>query len=307
MTKRLIDSNYKVLTEEERKKEWEEVEQLVLQYQKYREDPELCYLSQEASQELLMRFQNLFKKYISLIKYGQIDFFDVEMKEFIVLFMDDYSLKKALRRKKQSPEFKTKIYERFGFITKTYGTLPEEDIVSDLYMCFLNVARRYKQIGKNFCAYLYNVYRHEVARHIKNYTKNPASISYKNYKYEDCLNGEVDAKLDIAYEDNYYESLTGLPDKTWINGQSCSEAFSHLTNLQRKILIKYYMEDYNDKQISELTGSHINTINHRRREALDKLCKELGVDRKSVKRSRKSGKFAGVPNELKNKNNKLKK
>ena len=82
MTKRLIDSNYKELTEEERKKEWEEVEQLVLQYQEYREDPELNYLSKEASQELLVRFQNLFKKYISLIKYGQIDFFDTEMKEF---------------------------------------------------------------------------------------------------------------------------------------------------------------------------------------------------------------------------------
>ena len=65
MTKRLIDSNYKVLTEEERKKEWEEVEELVLQYQKYREDTELNHLSKDASQELLIRFQNLFKKYIS--------------------------------------------------------------------------------------------------------------------------------------------------------------------------------------------------------------------------------------------------
>lgn len=297
MKKRLIDSNYKVLTEEERKKEWEEVEELVLTYQKYKDDLENKHISQDASKELLIRFQNLFKKYISLIKYGQIDFFDVEMKEFIVLFMDDYSLKKALRRKKQSPEYKAKIYERFGFITKTYGQLPEEDIVADLYMCFLNVARRYKQIGKNFCAYLYNVYRHEVARHIKNYTKNPASISYKNYHYEDCLNGKTDAKLDIAYEDNYYESLTGLPDKTWIDGQSCSDVFLKLSNLQRKILIKYYMEDFNDKQISELTGSHINTINHRRREALDIICKELSVDRAEVKRSRKSGKLAGLKKE----------
>lgn len=285
--------NFYDISDEERKKEWEEVEQLVLQYQTYI-DSEKKNLSKAAAEELIIRFSNLFKKYITLIKYGQIDFEDKEMKEFLVLFMDDYNLKKALRRKRCSADYKMQIYKKFNFIVETYGKLNEEDIMSDLYLCFLNVAKRYKQIGKNFCAYLYNVYRHEVARHIKKFTKNPLNIGYKNFQYEDCLNGESDAKINESYEDNYYESLTGLPDISWINGQSCSDEFNCLSPLQRKILIKYYMEDFNDKQISEITGSHINTVNHKRRVALDKLCEAMNVERSQIKRSRKSGKTAGI-------------
>jgi RNA polymerase sigma factor (sigma-70 family) len=282
------------LTEEEKKKEWDEIEQLILTYQTQFNGEE-SNEAKEAGNILINRFSPLFKKYITLIKYNQIDFEDFEMKQFVWLFMDDYNLKKALGRKKQSTEHKSQIYKKFNFVIETFGQLSEEDIISDLYMCFLTVAKRYKQTGRNFCAYLYNVYRHEVARHIKKHIKNPLNIQYKNLKYEDCVNGEHDIHIDLTYEDNYYESMTGLPDHTWIAGQSCGEAFAELTPSQRKILIKYYLEDWNDRQISENTGSHINTVNQKRRDALDQLCKTLNIPKSELKRNRKSGKKASLP------------
>ena len=134
-----------------------------------------------------------------------------------------------------------------------------------------------------------------VLKNIKKIINNPLSIQYKNYQYEDCINGNKDVHIDISYEDNYYESSTGLPDLTWISGQSCSDIFNKLTPFQRKILIKYYLEDWNDRQIAENMGAHINTVNQKRRDAIDLLCTEMGISKEMLKRSRKSGKKASLP------------
>lgn len=171
-------------------------------------------------------------------------------------------------------------------------------MLSDLNMCLLVLAKRYKNVGKNFCAYVYNCFRYELARHIKKFIENPLSIWYKNYQLEDWMSKEGDTNKSIEYKDNYYESLTGLPDFTWINGQSCGDIFNCLSTFQRKILVKYYLEDWNDRQIAENLGAHINTVNQKRRDAIELLCEELGMNKDSIKRSRKSGKKASLPTRL---------
>lgn len=290
--------NLELEEESKKKEEWDEIENLVLDFQKqFKEDStkEEKEYAKVCGDLLIAKFSPLFKKYLTLLKYTHIDFTDKEMKEFIVLFIDDYELKKALYRKKINATNRAEVYQKFNFVIETYGKVAEEDIVADLHMCFLTLAKRYKAIGKNFCAYVYNTYRHEVARHIKKFINNPLSIQYKNYQYEDCINGDKDVYIDISYEDNYYESSTGLPDLTWIQGQSCSEIFNKLTPFQRKILVKYYLEDWNDRQIAENMGAHINTVNQKRRDAIDLLCEEMGINKNTIKRSRKSGKKASLP------------
>ena len=269
-------------------REWNEIEELVLNYQNYLvlKDKEQAV---NPSFELLERFSPLFKKYLALIKHNQIDFNDMEQKSFVSLFMDDKILRRMLNRKVTPNSYKSDIYQKSNFIKETYGVNNEEDIMYDLYICFLNVARRYKQIGKNFCAYLYNVYKHEVARFIKAYIKNPLSVPYKNFQYEDFINGSEDALIIEEQEGSYYESLTGLPDISWILGETCSNDFLFLTPLQRKIIIKYYLEDWSDRQIAESMGIQTSSINSKRREALILLCQHFDVDPSSLKRMRKSG------------------
>ena len=269
-------------------REWNEIEELVLNYQNY-----LTLINKEEvinpAFELLERFSPLFKKYLALIKHNQIDFNDMEQKSFVSLFIDDRILRRVLNRKVTPNSYKPDIYQKSNFIKETYGTNYEEDIMYDLYICFLNVARRYKQIGKNFCAYLYNVYKHEVARFIKAYIKNPLSIPYKNFQYEDFINGSEDTLIIEEQNSSYYESLTGLPDTSWILGETCSNEFLLLSPLQRKIIIKYYLEDWSDRQIAESMGIQTSSINSKRREALNLLCQHFNIDPSSLKRMRKSG------------------
>ena len=270
-------------------REWNEIEELVLTYQKYLNSENEKYKCNEAANELINRFGPLFKKYILLIKHNQIDFNDMEQKSFVSLFMDDRMLRRVLNRKVTPSSYKSEIYQKSNFIKETYGSNSEEDVMYDLYICFLNVARRYKQVGKNFCAYLYNVYKHEVARFIKAYIKNPLAIPYKNFQYEDFINGTEDEFMQEEQEDSYYESITGLPDLSWILGDTCSMEFLFLSPLQRKIMVKYYLEDWSDRQIAESLGVQTSSVNGKRREALNILCEYYDIDPKTLKRMRKSG------------------
>ena len=87
----------------------------------------------------------------------------------------------------------------------------------------------------------------------------------------------------------------GLPDYTWINRDNCSNLFLEFTPYQRKILIKYYLEDYNDRQISEIFGTNIGVINSKRRSAIDRLCEITGIDKDELPRKRKSGRKTNLP------------
>lgn len=283
-----------------RLKEWQEIEDYVIQYQRqFQEDatPEEIEIAKIAGNNLLEKFLPLFKKYSALLTTGQIDWNDKEMKLFVCNFINEKNLQKALKRKKQKATYRNDIYVKFNFIKETYGSLTEKEIISDLQTLLLTIAKRYKQMGRNFCSYVYNAYRFEVCRFIKNFIKDPINITYKNLEYEDCINGETDFNIESSYEDNYYEDLTGIPNSDWVHGNSCSDIFSNLTPLDRKILIKYYLEEWKDKQIADEFGMHINTVNQRRRSAAKKIAENMGVNLEDIKRTRKSGKKAILPTE----------
>lgn len=306
LANKLVDkAGAEELTDEEkrakREKEWADIEHLVSVYQ-MQFQPDVTEhpvnKSKDAAGELIKKFYPLFKKYLVLLKTGQIDFNDTEMKMFVASFIDEDSLKKALRRRKQRTLFRQQIYQRFNFIKETYGSLPEDEIKIDIEMIFLEMAKRYKVMGRSFCGYLYNSFRYEVSRHIKKFTRNPLNIHYRNCEYEDYMKSTNDEEASFeedCLEDKFYENSVGIPDLSWISGTNCSDIFQCLTPLERKLLVKYYMEEWNDRQIAEEFSIHINTCNQKRRQAVAKLAAALGIHEEDIKRNRKSGKKAVVP------------
>lgn len=278
---------------EAKMEEWDDIENLVLdykiQFEKENVSDEEKIKADNAALQLITRFNPLFKKYITLLKTGQIDFKDADIKTFVGTFIDDPRLHRALKRKKSRAEYRSDIYKKFNFVLETYGQVPEEDMLVDMQMLLLILAKRYKQMGKNFCAYVHNCFRYEVSRHIKKYIKNPINISYNNITYIDADNGSNDSDLNMIYEDLYYEPENGIPNASWINGNTCSDIFNCLSPLERKIIVKYYIEEFNDKQIADMLALHINTVNQKRRQAIMKIAKESNIDVESIKRNRHSG------------------
>lgn len=284
--------------EEKRQREWDEVEELIMIYKEQFEEgatSEIKLKSEKAALELLQRFSPLFKKYIRLLKGGTINYSDREMKMFVYLFIDDRDLHKELRKRKQNSSDKKSINQKFNFVRQTYGSLQDEEIERDLSVLFLTLARRYKQKGRSFCGYLYNSFKFEVARYIKKYIKDPINISYKISEYKENMNGEIDENINDFYEDNYYENNLGLPNKEWLTGNACSEMFDNLTNLERSIIVKYYLEEWNDRQISIPLGISISTVNQIRRSATSKIAENLGRNEDDVIRRRKTGIKLSLP------------
>jgi len=279
-----------------RKNEWEEIDDLVFLYQKqYKEDAteEDKVAAESAATILLEKFYPLFKKYLTVIKTGQINFDNAEQKLFVLLFMDAPELKRALYSKEKiDRNTKSIIFQKFNFIKETYGHNDDEEILTDLYMHFFVLAKRYKKMQRSFCCYVYNAFRYEVFRHIQKFTRNPANIHYRNIPYEECSSQnshELANNNEIDLEDKIYTNELGLPDLSWIQGLNCSGAFAVLTPLERKLISKYYLEFYTDRQIAKEYGLHINTCNMKRHQAVAKLAEALGVDKSTIKRSRNSG------------------
>lgn len=283
---------------QERLEEWAEIEVLVEVYQtQFKDNPSYQeeLKAQDAMFELLQRFQPLFRKYIILLRTGQINFKDKEMKLFIYSFLDSEKVKNEIKKPVIKNEYKREIYERFNFIKETYGTLSEEEILIDLEVIFMTIAKRYKQMGRSFCGYLYNSFRYEVYRHIKKFLRDPINIPYRHTQFEDFMATMDEDGFEEVYDDGFYEKNLGIPDMKWIAGESCGKQFEKLSNMERKLIIKYYLEDWNDRQISEEFGIHINTVNQKRRSAIMKIASELGMEEADIKRNRKSGKRAVMP------------
>lgn len=287
------DKNYS-----NRIKEWEIIEDAVFEFQKqFKYDTistEQLRKSKEAGNLLIEKFKPLINKYLILLTTGQINWDDKETKSFVSKFITNKELIAALKRKKQKAVYRKEIYKNFNFIKETYGSIPKKEICSDLQTFLLILARRYQDKGKNFCAYVYNSYKHEVCRHIKKFIQNPININYKNLEYQDFITGELDSDIEDAKED-IYESFTGIPNLNWITGNESSEIFNGISQLDRRILIKYYLEEWKDKQIAEYFGLHINTINQRRRKAAKQIAQNAKIDISAIKRTRKSGKKAVLP------------
>lgn len=278
----------------EKEAEWEETDNLVFVYQKAFKNgcSELdLKKSDEAATKLIKSFFPFFYKYLSVITTGNIAWNNVEQRIFVAHFMDSKDLRNKLYSKKRiDKDTKNIISQRFNFVRETYGQYEEENIMTDLYMLFFILAKRYKKTNRSFCCYLYNAYHYEVFRHIQHLLRNPLNIHYRNTSYENNVVSYATELKNVSYECDMNDLImtkdTGMPNVTWIFGQNCSEDFAMLTPLERKIIAKYYIEQKPDWVISKELGIHVNTCNIRRHKAINKLAKAKGIDPKKIKRCR---------------------
>lgn len=258
--------------------EWEEIENLVIDYQARfkNNNKKAVQKSQIAAEALIERFEPLFNKYLRVIKKNEINLIDRETKSFVLSFVD-----KSTRE--LFPLNKKEVVCKFKSIINIYGTLSEHEILSDQHEIFMKVLKRYKQVGRSFCGYLYNVYYHEMSRLIKKYVSTFASLDYKELKeYESIDELLIDYydKKEVLYLD-------------WISGSECAPVFKALSITDRKILIAYYLENKSDKQIGENFGIHINTVNQKRHKALLKLLDAMPNNKElKIVRSRKVNSFS---------------
>jgi hypothetical protein len=68
-----------------------------------------------------------------------------------------------------------------------------------------------------------------------------------------------------------------------------------MSPIDRLILSKYYLQNWNDGQIGQLLGMHSNTVNIKRKAILERFCNLIGRDPEDVKRYRRPGVKNAIP------------
>jgi hypothetical protein len=130
---------------------------------------------QDAAEELINQLSPYMIKFFKIIRLGVIDLNDRDSRRFISLFIDDYGARDKLKKKFQSRDARNEAYQAALMVQSMCSQIPAEDIVQELIVILLTLAKRFIKHRKkvNFCGYLYNGFRFELARRIKIITVDP--------------------------------------------------------------------------------------------------------------------------------------
>jgi RNA polymerase sigma factor (sigma-70 family) len=232
--------------------------------------------SEEAAQQLIDAFDPYLRKYTNLLKNNYVDLNNKDVRRFLLNFSRDREFKKNLMRHYQSSEVRAEAYKIVSLINKTCEVYTNSDIEHELIVILLVLAKRYKPEGKNFCNYVFQCFRYELARRLKYMTRDPIvyssrdMISYDDFEYIQESN-EVENNIALYTDDIMLNEMDDDLDFNWIKGYTCSECFCDLTTFERKLLVLTYQDNLTDVQISGKLGVHRHTVRNRRNRAIEKI------------------------------------
>jgi RNA polymerase sigma factor (sigma-70 family) len=243
------------------------VDQLVEKYQTGDKD---------AAEELINQMSPYMIKYFKIIRLGVIDLSDRDSRRFISLFIEKYEAREKLKMKFQSRDARNEAYQAALMVQSMCSQIPSEDIIQELIVALLTLAKRFTRHKKkvNFCGYLYNAFRFELARRIKSITIDPLThrsdfnLSYDDNEY---LNDEDSAGDEASYMTEPMMALEEDLGNSWQRGLTCSDTFADLTQLQRIILKLYYIDGESDTSIANRLNLHRNTVKSQRLKAKEIL------------------------------------
>lgn len=214
-------------------------------------------------------------KYFDLLRYGKVDFKNKDIRRFIALFVADSNVRKSLIPFYQYTDTKAAAMKVVERLVKRFEQVDDEDLLQDLRLILLQQAKRYENTGKaNFCGYLYNSYRFAV-------------LHYYKWLFEDLLHNErteltadvesIDESADVEvldewfFEDRYFEGEEEELGFDWIHNKTATFPFNRLSVYERTVLFLYYEKGMTDKEVSEITGFHQDTMFTHRKKIKAKL------------------------------------
>ena len=219
----------------------------------------------EAAEELVVHFSALFDEYLfALNQTDALSNHEPYLYTFFRKVLSDEEWDRFLGKTNYT------FAQRWEILKSSYQN--KEEMVTDLTESLLSLTLRYDGRGK-FKRYIVRALPYRFADLVfARYRKNLAPRK----KLSDFME-----KIKMPTDDlNVTEEM--LEDST---------VFSFLTERDRKILILYYAKNCPDKAVGEIMGLHINTVNQKRRQAVEKLRWKIGLYNGEIQvRHRKSGK-----------------
>jgi len=242
----------------------------------------------EAALLIVKAFSGYLTRFLSLVKYGYIDFGNYGHRQFISLFVRNRYERIRILSGINNDSTRRLVYETAAMVANQFKPYSKEDIWSELTTELLIMAKNYKNdLGYFFHTYVSKAFPFRIFKRLSVWINDVTNMIARNWDRPDMDTLEEDDFADGLIEDlDKEEPLLLIPDNSdevkldenWINGQTCSEAFSVLTPLERRVLIMYYQEGYTDREIGEQLGYRASSIQQIRSGAVSKLRKTQGMD-----------------------------
>jgi RNA polymerase sigma factor (sigma-70 family) len=252
------------LCDENKEPDYDIVDALVVRYQNG---------DKNAAEELIGQMAPYMIKFFKIMKLGIIDLSDKDSRRFISLFIDNYETRSKLKKAFQSTDIRSEAYQSALWVQSMCSGMPTEDIIQELIVIMLTLARRYtkRKAKVNFCGYIYNSFRFELGRRIKSITIDPLTHRTDfNVSFNDGEHANEEELIEENAQVYINEPLVVLEEElgnSWIRGLTCGPQFSLLTQLQRIIIKMHYVDGEGDTAIAERIGVHRNTVRSQRMRA----------------------------------------
>lgn len=232
------------------------------------------------SEELVLLFEPLLKQYVKLLYYRHIDYSSRQIRYFISYFMSDKELRRQIRGnlfvsnacREEAKRIVSNIHRNFSF---EY----EEEAFHELMLVLLKMAKDYQESASGFEGFVYTYY----SRYLKTFlstedmrrSRTEPLLFARQYKY---FEDEQEVFIhDSIFEDEYFSTEKEDDDLQWMrlmNGQD-NGVFSEFTTIQRRILIRYYVDKKTDNEIAKEVAMHPGSVQRSRRKMYQQLWGQL--------------------------------
>lgn len=232
------------------------------------------------SDQLIKLFEPLLQQYVRLLYYQKIDYSSRQIRYFISYFMSDKEHRRQIRGNlfvsKQCREEAKRIVQSLG---RGFGYEYEEEVLHELLLVLLKMAKDYQESGSGFEGFVYTYY----SRYLKTYlisedmkrSRAEPLLFARQYKY---FQDEQEVLIHQSiFEDEYFSTEEEDDDLQWfrlLNGQDDS-VFAGFTTVQRRILIMYYLDHKTDSEIAKEMAMHPGSVQRSRRKMYKKLWEQL--------------------------------
>ena len=249
--------------------------------------------------EVLQSFYPFIQKYINLICYGNYKVSDSSSMNFISLYAQSKKASATIKNANKIKKSFDLLFNTVEMIRDTCASLTEEDIEHYIYLTLINMMKNYKDTKPSFHTYVlrtfhFNFYR-QIDKHMRNplsktFLSNSTDVSKDDENSSFCINIEDQnalCSIEEVEDRISLEQMSKIKDTTknynldkydndffdinWINGYTCSEIFSTLTPMERRIMYLWCVEKKTDGEIADMFGLYRGTINVKRAKAKKKL------------------------------------
>lgn len=249
------------------------IEKLVWAYQAGDEEAGLELLCLYGGDPKNGQMSNFLGKYYKMFRKGQIKFKDYDSRMFARLFVEDPGARNALYKSFQPKYAREAANVKMKMVAQSLEFMSDEEIHQELTALFLMKCKKYKDVGKNFSAFIYQTFRYDAYRFVNGIQKPFEPYVHMQRELVHVVEELIqDRDMEIEVADSLFNQspVMFIDDElgnSWVRGITCGDEFKDLTALQRMIVKLNYFDGMSDNAIANMMGMHINTIWRQRKKA----------------------------------------